>query len=390
MTPPQKDIMIILFSYFLISDQAASFWGDKKSPPPPEPPRKRTAHEMEIESLKMELENEKRKTQELGSKVKKLKEELKVERFGVARFGYDDKTFKYFTGFENINFFLNFFNWIEPKATNMQRYYYQRAEAFNSKAGRPSCMLLVDELFMLMCRMRLGHQEMDLAVRFNCSVSTVSRKLITWINLLYFVFGSLKLWLSRADVDKLMPQVFKEKYPSTRVIIDCTEIKCQVPKSLILNSQLFSAYKSSTTFKGLIGIAPSGQITFVSTLYTGAMSDVEITSLCGLLDLLEVGDSVMADKGFKVYKMLKERDVSLNIPPFLSNNSQFSVAEVAETQDIAALRIHVERAIERVKRYKIFSTVIPLTLLGSINQLWAIATILANLKNPLIRETRIE
>ena len=64
--------------------------------------------------------------------------------------------------------------------------------------------------------------------------------------------------------------------PSTRVIIDCTEVKCAMPSSLLLNSELFSTYKNHTTLKGLVGISPSGAITFISQLYTGSMSDREI------------------------------------------------------------------------------------------------------------------
>ena len=332
-----------------------------------------------IIDMDMEKEHLKRKNHE-------LEEQLRVERFGVDRFGNDDVLFKFYTGFESVKLFITLFEKWKPCATNMQRYYYQAVEDLNVRAGRPSCMQLVDELFMLMCRLRQGLHEMDLAVRFNCSVATVSRKLITWINLLYFVLGTWNWWLSRADVDALMPLAFKEKYASTRVIIDCTEIKCQVPKSLVLNSQLYSTYKSSNTFKGLIGIAPSGHVTFISSLYTGGMSDVEITNDCGLLDLLEEGDSVMADKGFTLYKVLKQRNVGLNIPPFLHCNQQFTSAEVAETQQIAAVRIHVERAIERIKRFKIFSSPIPLSLTGSINQIWTVSAMLTNFKKPLIRE----
>ena len=98
-----------------------------------------------------------------------------------------------------------------------------------------------------------------------------------------------------------MPEDFKVKYPKTRVILDCTEIKCQMPSSLLLNSRLFSSYKNHTTVKGLIGIAPSGAITFTSQLYTGSISDREIVERSGILDLpLSEGDNVMADKGFTI------------------------------------------------------------------------------------------
>ena len=89
-----------------------------------------------------------------------------------------------------------------------------------------------------------------------------------------------------------MPDCFKELYPNTRVVIDCTEIRTQQPSSLVLNSQLYSHYKRTHTFKCLICIAPYGAVTFVSFLYTGCMSDVEITKLSGILDILEPGDGV--------------------------------------------------------------------------------------------------
>ena len=96
-----------------------------------------------------------------------------------------------------------------------------------------------------------------------------------------------------------MPSSFKgTKYGNTRVIIDCTEIKIHKASSLVLNSQTYSNYKSTNTLKCLIGIAPHGAVTFLSKLYTGCMSDVEITRLSGLLDLLEEGDIVMADNFF--------------------------------------------------------------------------------------------
>ena len=39
-------------------------------------------------------------------------------------------------------------------------------------------------------------------------------------------------------------------------------------------------------------------MTFVSDLYSGSVSDKELTRRSGLLDLLEEGDSVMTDRGF--------------------------------------------------------------------------------------------
>ena len=184
-----------------------------------------------------------------------------------------------------------------------------------------------------------------------------------------------------------MPQVFKDTYPSTRVIIDCTELFCQRPSSLTIQSSLFSHYKHHVTYKGLVGIAPSGGITFVSELYDGSISDVEIVKRCGILqkELWSDSDSLMADRGFTIQNLLKPLGVSLNIPAFLQGREQLTMEEVTESQTIAAVRIHVERAIQRVKKFRQIRNEIPLVLHGSINQIWTISCLLCNFMPPLIK-----
>ena len=98
-----------------------------------------------------------------------------------------------------------------------------------------------------------------------------------------------------------------------------------------------------------MGISPSGAISFVSELYDGSISDVEIVRRRGLLnkDLWSKGDDVMADIGFTIKKQLDPLGVTLNIPAFLAGKDQLSHNEVTESQTIAAVRIHIERADER-------------------------------------------
>ena len=75
----------------------------------------------------------------------------------------------------------------------------------------------------------------------------------------------------------------------------------------------------------------------------------------------DVGDSVMADKGFQIQDILP-LGVSLNIPPCLGGNSQMTAEDVVRTQQIASVRIHVERAINKIKNFRIWEGVVPLSL----------------------------
>ena len=132
-----------------------------------------------------------------------------------------------------------------------------------------------------------------------------------------------------------MPACFKEHYPNTRVILDCTELFIQMPSSFRAQSQTYSTYKSHNTAKGLIGIAPNGFISFISDIYGGHVSDKRTTESCGIIDKLEPGDMVMADRGFDIQHILASKKVTLNIPPFMRGKQQLSLEEELETRGIA-------------------------------------------------------
>ena len=142
----------------------------------------------------------------------------------------------------------------------------------------------------------------------------------------------------------------KIAYPSACVIIDATKIYIEMPNFLQSQSSSYSQYKHHNTAKGLIGIAPYGNVSFVSDLYAGRCSDKAIPKDCGILDLLQTNDSVMADKGFTITDILPS-GVSLHIPTFLKDRPSLSIEEETETRCIASVRVHVERAIRRITKF---------------------------------------
>ena len=79
----------------------------------------------------------------------------------------------------------------------------------------------------------------------------------------------------------------------------------------------------------------------------------------------------MADKGFTIEDIFP-LGISLNTPLFLGMLDQMSAEDVVQTQDIASLRIHVERATNKVKNFSIFEGVIPLSQFGIVNQMWCV------------------
>ena len=305
--------------------------------------------------------------------------------FSVELFINNDDAINFYTGFESYDVLMICFRFLGDAVNNLQ---YSRTcikksaehQAIETR-GAPRALTPLNEFFLVLCRLRCSMMEKDLAFRFGISQPTVCRILITWINFLYFKFKDVNLWPSRQQVNNFMPKAFKDSYPTTRCIIDATEIFIQSPSNPQAQQLTYSSYKNHNTLKALVVVTPSGAISFVSTLYGGNISDRELTQRSGLLDLLDPGDSVMADRGFTIADMLDLRGVTLNIPP-TKVKDQLTPSELTTTRRIANLRIHVERAIGRIKNFKLLGN-IPNVMARMADQIFFVCAMLANFNTPL-------
>ena len=209
---------------------------------------------------------------------------------------------------------------------------------------------------------------------FDIPKSTVSSYFVTRTNLLYFSLGKIVIWPSKVQLLDSIPEKFKTSYPSSRCIIGCTSIFYQRPFSLLSQNAMHSNYKHHVAYKRLLGIVRSVAITFISNLCDGSMSDKDIVKRSGILNKnpWDDIDSIMDDKSFAIQNELALLNVKLNIPSFLGGRAQLNESEVKENQTIVSVLIHVERAITRIKKFKALNH-IPLTLHGSVNQIWVVS-----------------
>ena len=86
--------------------------------------------------------------------------------------------------------------------------------------------------------------------------------------------------MTKDVVQATLPTIFRRDYPTTRVIIDATEVYIEMPCLPEIQQLTFSHYKNHNTYKGL---SPSGVVTFVSDLFAGSISDKNIVRRSGLL-----------------------------------------------------------------------------------------------------------
>lgn len=352
-------------------------------------------HPLEITEVKSENEHQ---SEDLAEVVADLKCELALSKFCIERFKNSDDDIFFYTGFPNYNTLMVFWEYVKPCAESLISWNLARSKSeenftasfpylheVDKKRERRRSIDPIDQLWMFLTRIRLGLFERDLAHRYGVSVATVSDVLVTWVNYLYIMLGSLPIWVSKDKIKDYLPEGFKGQYQDIRGIFDCTEIKCDMPKDLQTHSEMYSDYKCHNTYKGFICISPNGWVTFVSHLFPGRISDREIVEKSDFCSLVEPGDKYLADKGFDVHDLMALKGASLYIPPKRQSvQDQFTKNECFETMSIANVRIHVERSIKRVKAWHIFDQVVPLSMHGCINQLWTVASLLVNFQNPIL------
>ncbi|CAC5368841.1 unnamed protein product [Mytilus coruscus] len=93
-------------------------------------------------------------------------------KFSIESFKFDDKLINYYTGFDDYDHFMIFFHCLGQAAYELQYH----------------CSLLdpKDQLFLTLMKLRQAKEDVELAMLFKVSESTVSRVIMTWINFLYF------------------------------------------------------------------------------------------------------------------------------------------------------------------------------------------------------------
>lgn len=314
-----------------------------------------------------------------------LRNQIRRISFNFESCYLDPSRFLYYTGLspDQFNFMFNFFGadtnhlviWQGQKRTYTgKRQYFNRTKSISPK----------NQLFITLVRLRCGLLMKDIAYRFDISESYVSKIIITWITFMYEKFKTLNIFPKRETNRDNIPKIF-QKFKNIRVIIDGFELRTQKPTDYGEQGNVYSTYKSSPTFKFLIGIHVSGAVSFLSDAFEGSISDRQLFKRSGILSHLNKNDLVMADRGFNIGDICNSVGCTIIVPPFLSGRHKFTKHEVDMTRSIASARIHVERTIGRLKEFRILQKVIHKTLVPIISQMTFVIAMLVNFQEPLVK-----
>jgi len=232
-------------------------------------------------------------------------------------------------------------------------------------------ILPIDQLFVTLVKLRHNPSFSLLAHTACLSKATVISFFWKWIDSLYKHIGFLVRWPDREEIYKVIPAVFKSKFPRLTSIIDCFEIFTDAPKNLHARAQCWSNYKKHCTIKVFICCNPLGSITFLSPVWGGRASDVKIVRESGFIDSQYhlPGDQILADRGFTLHDdFASVCSAELITPAFTKGKKQLSAQEVELSRHMSSVRIHVERVIGVLKnRYTILKGPLPISMIKSLH-----------------------
>ena len=166
--------------------------------------------------------------------------------FSISYLEEDSKIIHYYTGFNNYEHFSLFMRMLDPPAVA------QTAQRF-------CCLSAEDQVFLTLVKLPQNKDFEELALLFRISIGTIMSNVFqTWIMFIHSRVVLWPIWPKRQVIDDTMPQNFKRLFPTTRVIIDATEIPIMKPTNIDVQSQTFSSYKNRNTIKVMVGITPKG------------------------------------------------------------------------------------------------------------------------------------
>ncbi|KAL3216375.1 hypothetical protein MRX96_033124 [Rhipicephalus microplus] len=250
-------------------------------------------------------------------------------------------------------------------------------------------MSTLERVILVLVRLKTCLPFVCMAPLFSVSRTTISRHFYSTLCNLATALKCAIPWPNKQEIASNLPQCFEE-YKEVRVVLDCTEVAVEKSHCASCRILTYSHYKGTHTAKLLVGVSPAGLITFVSCGFGGRTSDRTCVEKSGVLEKLDsFEDDVMVDKGFNLGSLCENLGLGVVQPPFLCGQLQFTAKDSEKTLKIARARVHVVRALQRMKVFKVLKEPVPWEVVGALDEILVIGGIV-NLSSPILSEKRFE
>ena len=248
----------------------------------------------------------------------------------------------------------------------------------------------VENIYLTLKKLRLNLPYSVLGYEFGLSESQVGKVFRKTLKALALVLKKLIFWPTKKQILLNLPIAFRYRFKNVESIIDCFEIELEKPSDAYYQALTWSDYKKGNTAKYFVCITPDGLIIYISKGYGGRTSDMAIIEDCDFLKIIPLNSCVLADRGFKgLDAMLQKKGCKVFRPPSVQTGVKSSKEDVKLTKRIASTRIHVERAIERIRNFLFLNknSCMNTKIVDCLDDAVVVAAALTNLQSEIIKQS---
>jgi len=198
-----------------------------------------------------------------------------------------------------------------------------------------------------------------------------------------------KLLLSRVDDEEGAPLEDKR----LQLIFDATYLYIQKPKDLEFQRRTYSQHKSRNLLKPMMVVTSTGYIVDATELYFADYGNNDASILnhmmktTPLLNLFEIGDHAIVDRGFRdAVEQVEDFAIYTHMPELLpKTRKQFSAMEGNKSRKVTMIRWVVEAVNGRIKKkFKFMDATIQMSYVPKLGRLFKLCCALINRFSPPI------
>ncbi|CAG2200869.1 unnamed protein product [Mytilus edulis] len=335
--------------------------------------------------LQQHLTSSQEKNVELKTTIAKLKQDKECVNDTNITTSFENlclhrPVFKHYTGFTPEEFQI-LFTFLIPDITHVP--YRRTGHSLSTRS----------QLLLTLFKLRHNFTFIDLGYRFCLSKIKAKNIFCAWLYQISDRFQEVYTWPHRETLKAQVPRHFHQNFPSTFVLLKRIKSKFSRKRTgLILAAcQEMWLLRNQKTRHGILAVDPRGSVIGCSDWFEGNLSDSDLFENCGLKrqlvtlmnnGKLDNGDGILCE-GLDIEKDINEIGLKLNNVAFMKCDISDQLKTMLQTQHVQNHKILVDKAVNRLKKFRIISQTVPTSLSASCDKIFQVTAFLTNFQPPL-------
>ncbi|XP_063437371.1 uncharacterized protein LOC134718651 isoform X1 [Mytilus trossulus] len=336
--------------------------------------------------LQQHLTSSQEKNVELKNTIAKLKQDKECVIDTNISTSFENlclnrPVFMHYTGFNPVEFQI-LFTFLIPDITHVP--YRGAGHSLSTRS----------QLLLTLFKLRHNFTFIDLGHRFCVSKIKAKNIFCAWLYQISDRFQEVYTWPHRETLKAQVPRHFQQNFPSTFVLLKRIKIKVFQERNRANCSSLprdQASQKSEKARHGILAVDPRGSVIGCSQLVAGNLSDSDLFENCGLKrqlvtlmnnGKLDNGDGILCE-GLDIEKDLNDIGLKLNNVAFMKCDISDQLKTMLQKQHVQNHKILVDKAVNRLKKFRIISQTVSSTLSASCDKIFQVTAFLTNFQPPL-------